>query len=181
MKFRRVLILSLILAVTLSFANNKEDAFDNLLFHLNLNKKGERSAIEAAVMQYNKNSASFYNTGGFLAGLDEIPAAPLLKRRLFKDINMLKGDGLVMVFDKDSITVRKVYFKNKDFGVAETDEVWAVALQDIKTRKPVFNVKAVEVKGRYVFIKEKSRWLAYEADVYPKGENVPEFNIKPAL
>lgn len=178
MKMRYTVLFSLLLAFILSFSSSKEGAFDHLLFHLGLyDQKKEREAIESAVRLYTKISSSFYSTGGDLEGLHEIPAAPLLKRRLVKDINMLKGEGLVMVFDRDTQQIRSVYFINKDFAAAETDEVWAVSLQDRETREPVFNVKAVEIRARYQFVREKGGWIAHEVDVYPKDEDVPKADI----
>jgi len=167
--------------MSLSFINN-EKALENVRFNLHLyDDRRETDSISAAIMQYNKNSASFYNSAGFLAGLEEIPTTPLLKRRLFKDINMLKGDGLVMVFDKDRVTIRRVYLRNRLYSVAETEEVWAISLQDVRTRQPLFNLKASQVKVRYQLYKDKGRWMIFDVDVYPVDEAIPAVDIKRAL
>jgi hypothetical protein len=187
LKFLLFLVFSLSTGLTFSFINNKNVAIENFRFNLNLyDREKEAEAIKSAIKQYNKNSASFYNSAGFLAGLEEIPAAPLIKRRLFKDINMLKRDGLVMVFDKDAVEMKRIIFLNSALAVAETEEVWAISLQEIDTRKPLFNIKASEVKVRYLFHKEpflteKKEWIAHEVDVYPDNEDFPELDIKPVL
>lgn len=179
---------ALLAAICLSFFHNRPDSLENLLFHIHLfDERNEREAVNKAILQYNTNCAAFYSSGGLLAGLEEIPAAPLIKRRLFKDINVLKSDGLVMVFDKDQLEVKSVVFHTADVASAETFEVWAVALQEIDTRKPVFNLKAVEVKVRYVLHKEpfppggERRWIIYRVDVYPKAERIPDLTVIPAL
>ncbi|MDT8316475.1 MAG: hypothetical protein RQ824_00600 [bacterium] len=151
-------------------------------------QKSEEEEVKMAVKQYNINSAQFYNTAGEdKSALPIIPAAPLLKRRLFKDINTLKKDGLLIVFDRDRDEFLNIYFPRRDLAVAETREVWAMVLQDVKTREPRTTVKAESVKVRYVLKKEAySRlglvWVVYEADVYPDDERaIPPLNIKPVL
>jgi len=183
LRLKYIIIISAAISIAFSFARHSGDAVDNFFFHLGLNDAREKAAVEDAVLLYNKVSASFYSTAGddLRDGIAVIPAAPLIKRRLVKDINVLKGDGLLMVFDRDSLDMRKVYFIHRNFAVAETDEVWGVALQDVHTRKPVFNVKAVVVKARYQFIKEKEKWVIYEVDVYPKDEDIPGVEAKPVL
>jgi hypothetical protein len=143
MKSIILIALAVIAGLSASFFINRDEEILNLRYRLNLYDRAKETAdIEKAVELYNKYSASFYNTAGYIEGLSEIPAAPLVKRRLFKDINMLKGDGFIMVFDKDKIEVKKISFLNREAAAAETDEVWMVSLQDIDTRKPVYNVKA---------------------------------------
>ena len=187
MKLLKISVIALFTALSISFFNNIDGAVENFKFFAYLSdREAERESVKAAVIQYNRVSASFYNSAGSLAGLNEMPAAPLLKRRFFKDINMLKRDGFVMVFDRDNTEIKKTYFIDRDLAVAESEEVWAVALQDAVTRRPVFNLKAVEVRVRYLFHKEeflqKGRvWVAYEADVYPIAEAIPELNVKPVI
>jgi hypothetical protein len=185
MKSLNIMVIAFFTALSISFFNNIDGAVDNFRFFTYLDDREARvESVKAAVRQYNRVSASFYNSAGSLAGLNEMPAAPLLKRRFFKDINMLKREGKVMVFDRDHTEVRRIYFINRDLAVAEAEEVWAIAMQDAATRMPLFNLKAVEVKVRYLFHKEQflqkgKIWVAHEADVYPKDEKVPELNITP--
>jgi hypothetical protein len=182
-----IFLLAFLIALTSSYLINKENALDNLKFNISSEyKHQEIEAIKSAVKQYNTNSASFYNSAGFLAGIDEIPAAPLLKRMLLKDINMLKRDNLVMVFDKDSVEFDDVTFISREIAVAHTHEVWAVMLQEIETRKPSSTIKGVEINVRYALYKgslrgEEPHWVVFEVSVYPKGEKIPELNIKPVL
>lgn len=185
MKTGYLILISLLLAVAASAAFIRDGALDNLLFRAGLfDRERESKAIDAERGQYNAVSSAFYGTAGeFTAGLDEIPAAPMLKRRLFKDINMLKGDGLVMVFDRDRDELKRVYFINRDLAVAEAEEVWGVNIQDVKTRRPVYNLKAVDVKVRYLFHREPfrgkgKRWIAHKVDVYPMDQEIPEFEMK---
>ncbi|MHB8845684.1 MAG: hypothetical protein ACYC7L_13175 [Nitrospirota bacterium] len=140
-----------------------------------------------SITQYNKNSAGFYTTAGEAReGLAVIPASKLLRRRLFQDINMLKREGLVMVFDLDSQKITSTRLLNRNTALAQTEEVWAVALQEVQTRRSVFSVKASTVSVRYLLHFEPGQtgdpmWIVYEADVYPKGEPVPDLNVQRAL
>lgn len=186
MKKVSLIISAFFLALLLSAAVNRPIATSALKFNLGLDMKGEIEEIEGAIKQYNINSASFYNTAGLLAGLEEIPAAPLLKRRLFKDINMLKRDGLVLVFDRDRHDIEKVEFIRADLAVVEADEVWAVNLQEAESRKPVSSIKASHVKVRYILKKEPFynrgiMWVIYDADLYPPDEEVSQLNRQSVL
>ncbi len=144
-------------------------------------EKRDIESIKTAVHYYNQYSSMFYNTGGEVMGLNEIPAAPLLKRRLFKDISMLKRDGLIMVFDRDAEEIVKVYFPLRGDAVAETKETWFITLQEYGTRKPVYSIKAVPLKVRYHLKKEPRGWIVYETDVYPGLEDIPVLNRRQAL
>ncbi|MDH3976638.1 MAG: hypothetical protein OEV42_20435 [Deltaproteobacteria bacterium] len=175
-----------LVALVLSAAVNRPTATSALKFNVGLGIKGDIEEIEGAVKQYNINSASFYNTAGLVAGLEEIPAAPLLKRRLFKDINMLKRDGLVMVFDRDRHEVKNIEFLRADLAAVETEEVWAVNLQEAESRKPLSSIKASHAKVRYILKKEPFydrgiMWVIYDADLYSPGEEVPQLNRQSVL
>ncbi len=171
----------------LSIVSNDKDGLQNARFSLGLyDGKAETRAVEETIKEYIKNSAGLYNTGGFVDILEEIPAVPMIKRRIMKDINMLKGDGLIMVFDKDDADVTHLEVNNRMFAEARTREVWAVVLQDAVTRAPVFNIKAIAVNARYLLYKgslrgEEERWIVYHVDVYPEGEDIPALNMKPVI
>jgi len=188
MKNKLLIPAALAIAFAVSAVHNGRAAFPILLSPLGVVE--EQRAIDDIIMsikQYNKNSAGFYSTAGdSLEGLAVIPASQLLKRRLFQDINMLKRDGLVMVFDLDSQKVKHSRLLNRTTATATTEEVWAIALQDVQTRKPLSNVKAITVSVRYLLHYElnstgNATWVIYEADVYPKGETVPDLNIERVL
>ena len=186
MKILILILITLITSAGLSYVNNREEGITNLRFRLNFYDEGaETQGIADAIKLYNRYSSSFYNTAGF-EGLSEIPAAPLLKRRLVKDINMLKGDGLLMVFDRDRADIRNISFINREVAIAYTEEMWLMNLQDMKKRKPVFSIKASVIKGRYLLHKEPlydkgPKWVIHEVDVYPEDEDIPGLNIKPVI
>ena len=186
-RIRRILVLSALAALLLA-AFQGRTAFENLKFHIGLfDKKGETEAVKAAVREYNGIGAAFYSTAAdAIQGLDYIPASRLLKRRFFLDINQLKTEGLLMVFDRDREAVTNVSFLNRELAVVETEEVWAIALQKARTREMVFNVKAYESRGRYLLHKEEYNkmndiWVVYQIDVYPKNEDIPKLDFEPAL
>lgn len=188
MKRPYIFLAALVLAIVPAVVQNGGQAFTNLRFHLGMSDEREiHDAIAVSITQYNKNSAGFYATAGeSLEGLAVIPASQLQKRRLFQDINMLKRDGLVMVFDLDSQKIRESRLVNRTTAVAQTSEVWAIALQDVMSRAPLSGVKAVAVTVRYLLHYEpgptgKPAWIVYESDVYPEGESVPDLNIRRVL
>jgi hypothetical protein len=186
---RRIVLLLLagaLCALSLSFLAHRHDALANLSFRLGVDRELKEEQVVEAVRLYNRVSAAFYGTAGDTAGLDFIPAAPFLKRRLFKDISTLKADGLLMVFDLDSHRVVTVRFHRPDMAEAVTEEVWAMALQDVETREPASTVKARKVRARYVLHHGAlrpgdERWFVTDMDVYPSGADIPPVVPEPAL
>lgn len=182
-----MLILSATTALILSIVSNGADGLENARFKIGLyDVKAETGAIGESIKNYVKDSAALYNSGGFVDILEEMPAAPIIKRRIMKDVNMLKGDGLIMIFDKDDVDITDIEIQNRMFVEARTHEVWAAALQDAKTRVPVFNVKAITVNARYLLYKgslrgEEEQWIVYHVDVYPENEDIPDLNVRPVL
>lgn len=177
----RIVLFALACAVALSFAHNLPGAPANLLFHLHVGRSGETARIGLAIKQYNKASAGIYATGGLLDELNVIPAAPLLKRALFQDINILRDNGHLMVFDLDSQKVERVDFINRGFALAVTKEVWGVTVQDFYTRKWITTIKGSEVRARYQLRKEKGQWIVHQLEVFPAKWEVPAPNVKPLL
>jgi hypothetical protein len=181
------IVSALLCGLVMAFASAGQESVEEAAFHAGFaTMNAERAEVEDTIRTYNGISARFYATGGKLEGLDLIPAAPLVKRRLFKDISMLKGDGLVMVFDLDRMSFDKVKLLKPIEAEAVTDEVWAVSIQEFETRKPVFNVKAVEVQARYLlyrvpFAGGPERWVVYDVDVYPQGMDIPVLERRPAF
>ncbi len=175
------LLIALTVATALSFFQNLPDAPANLLFHAHVGREKELARIQQTIRQYNKASAGVYDTAGVKEELNVMPAAPLLKRALFQDINILRNNGQLMVFDLDSQKVEKVDFITKDFVLAVTREVWGVVVQDYYTRKRLTNVKATEVKARYHLRRENKQWIVHDVEVFPAAADIPEPNFKPAL
>src|SRR5574337_86155 len=105
-------ISSILLSVLCSFFSNGTAAITNASLKLHLASfHKDREAIERTISQYNKNSAGFYATSGeVLGGLNVIHATQLIKRRLFQDINMLKRDNVLLIFDLDSQKITDVRF-----------------------------------------------------------------------
>jgi hypothetical protein len=77
-----------------------------------------------------------------------------------------------MVFDRLQ-EILKIYFSSREDAVAETKETWFVTLQEYRTRKPVYSIKAVPLNARYHLKREPRGWIVYETDVYPASENIP--------
>lgn len=144
-------------------------------------RRASIAAVKASIRQYNKASAGIYATGGLRDELAVIPASALVKRRLFQDVNKLMADGAIMVFDRDKDEVERVTFNNRKFAIAEGREVWAVSLQQAASRKPIFNIKASDVRVRYHLRLEAGVWVVHAVEVFPPDEPIPPMNTEPAL
>ena len=187
MNILRQVGIAIFAAFLLAGFSNGPGSFKDLGFHLGIYpKQREIKAIEQAVADYNRLSASFYSSGGLQEGLDEIPAGPLMKRRLFQDINVLRNDGMVMVFDKDRFERKDITFLDRETATLEAREIWAIMFQDAETRKPLSTVKASSINVRYLLHKQIHRmagyvWIVLECDVFPQEEKIPPMSIGPVL
>jgi len=72
-----LLVLAFTAGLFASALHNPE-ASDHLRLHLSGSLKAkEKQAVEEAVVQYNKLASSFYNTAGYMVGLEDIPATQI--------------------------------------------------------------------------------------------------------
>jgi hypothetical protein len=182
MNKKTVVLAAFILAFWCALISNGTEAVGNMVFNLHLVPRGaDERRISAAIHQYNSASAGIYLSGGLKDELNIIPALQLQKRRLFQDVNLLKGDGIVMVFDRDEEKVTRVTFVNPQFALAESEENWAVALKSATTFAPSSNVKGCRVRVRYQMRRARGQWVVDAAEVFPRNETIPEPNVAPVL
>lgn len=176
--FRYAVAAGILCALVASFAGSPH-AFADLRFHLGLyDRSGETKSVESTLRLFNKLFASFFNTGGLIEGLNEFPAANLVKRRIFQDIGELAKTNTVIVYDRDVFKLRKVDFLDPVRAVALADEVWFISLQDSRTRKPISAVKANPIRVRYLLRKEKGAWRVVEYEVFDKSGPIPPLGVR---
>lgn len=155
---------------------------DNLLFRLGMNHDAEEKLVRKAVREYNAATSGIYSTSGLaIQELDVIPASDVEKRRIYKDVNLLRTDGLLVVFDRDKETIESVEFLNRQRVTVVSSETWVLKMQDFATRRALTNLKGSQVRCRYHLWRIKGRWLVDQVEVFPVDEKMPPLNIKPAL
>ncbi len=130
------------------------------LFVAGVGRSAHEQAIKNAVRLYNSSVAGMYATGGTAPEVfASLPAFPLEKRRLFKDIKTLRDSNLLIVFDRDVEKVQSVVFEGPDRAVAISKETWVLMIQDFNTRKPLSNLKASVIQCRYLLYRHDGNWL----------------------
>lgn len=134
---------------------------------------GEEKAIEDTLKLFNRHFATFFNTGGRLEGLNEFPAANLIKRRIFQDINKWNKENSVLVYDKDLFEIISLEILAPIRAVAVAKEVWFLNVKDRETRKNLSAVKANPIKIRYILKKIDGSWRVIEYEVFGKDDDIP--------
>ena len=164
----------IILALCVSFISH-EQGLRNLGFHVGIyeNEKEEKK-IEETLRLFNRNFASFFNTGGSLAGLNEFPAANMIKRRIFQEINDWKKNNQIIVYDRDVFELESIDLMSPVNAVAIAREVWFLNVQDRETRKSLSRgVKANPVRIRYLMKKDGDNWRVLEYEVFGVDDDIP--------
>lgn len=135
--------------------------------------EGETKAVKESIRLFSATYAGFYASAGGLEGLNVIPAAQMVKRRIFQDILAVLDTGRVLVLDRDRSDVRRVQFTDLTHAVAVVDEAWFMAYQDYFTRRPLPDKKANYVTVRYFLKKQWGRWIVFEYDVFGQEDQLP--------
>ena len=166
-----------LLAIAVAFVLNV-NALGNLVFHLGVGRGGEQALIADTIKQFNKLYASFYDTGGSLNGLNDFPAANLVKRRIFQDIAEFSKKNELLVHDRDETKLLSITFIDAMSAEARTSETWFLSLQDAATRKPLSGVKSNQVKVRYLLKRGGGVWRVVEFEVFGKDDPIPSLPIQ---
>jgi hypothetical protein len=183
MRYARRLTVTLLLALLIAFfAAPRGGRVKSALFHLGIGKGKEIEQIRKAVRTYNSSTQGVYATAGLAVDeLAVIPATGQEKRRIYKDVNMLRTANLMVVFDKDKEVVEQVSFLDRTRAVAVTDEVWVLVLQEFTTRRKITNLKASQIRCRYHLLHYDGTWSVARVEVFPAEEALPSLNYRPAL
>ena len=165
----------IILAFCVSLFSH-EQGLRNLSFHLGMyDSQKEEKEIENTLNLFNRNFASFFNTGGSLAGLNEFPAANMIKRRIFQEINDWKKINQVLVYDKDVFELENIDLLSPLSAVAVAREVWFLNIREEDMRKsPDAGVKANPIRIRYHMRRQGDGWRVIEYEVFGLDDDIPE-------
>ncbi len=171
-------ITGVVLALALSFLSHS-DSLTNFTSNVGLyDFSAEEKDIEKTLKQFNKYFASFFNTGGRLEGLNEFPAANMIKRRIFQEIAEWSRNNRIIVYDKDYFEVEHIDMPDAFSAVAVAKETWFLNVQERDTRKHVSDVKASPIRVRYFLKKVDNKWLVVEYEVFAESDDMPEFNME---
>ena len=168
----------IILSSSVSFFSH-ENSLENAAFYLGLDKRSaEEKAIEETLKLFNKHFATFFNTGGSLRGLNEFPAANMVKRRIFQEINEWSKKNQVIVYDKDHFEIETINMLSPVSAFAVAREVWFLSVQDKATRKHLSQTKANPIRVRYLLKKVNGSWGVLEYEVFSKNDDIPAMNME---
>jgi len=133
----------------------------------------EAEALGASVKLFGATMAGFYMTGGNPEGLNSFPANPLVKRRVFMDLNGLLMSKQIFVMDRDTRELRDLVFLSPVHAVVVTDENWFFAYQDAETRRPLSTKKFSKLTIRYYMKKKWGKWIVMDYDVFDREDTLP--------
>lgn len=163
---------SIAVAISLSCLQQGKQGFENAKFNFGINRMQEQKNIEATVRLYNATTSGLYATGAYPEEFKIMPADNLLKRKHFQNVSQLINNGKLLVFDLDNSNVKKVQFYGRNRACVITSEVWAMAFQDLSTRKRVSKVKGEALTVRYLLGRQDAKWLVMEVEVFPATASV---------
>ena len=171
-KYTAAVIGGAILALAFSFFSHR-DSIDNFIFSLGLYKAHEAEKdIERTLKIFNRNFSSFFNTGGRLEGLNEFPAANMIKRRVLQEVQDWNKSGRLLVYDKDSFELEGIEFLGPARAIAVAREVWFLNIQEKDTRRKLSPVKANQIRVRYIMKKVEGRWIVVEFEVFGLDDEI---------
>ena len=175
---RKLVIAAVAAGLLLSLASHR-NGLQNLSFHLGArNDRNVRGEIEETLNQFNRNFATFFNTGGSTEILNEFPASPLIKRRIFQEIGQWTKENAVLVYDKDLFELETAELMRPDAAVAVAREVWFVTLQNAESRKAIGEMKANPLRVRYLLKRSGRRWQVETYEVFGEKEEMPPLPVE---
>jgi len=177
------MLLALLLALAVAFfCAPRGERINRALFSMGIGRKADAAQLQQLVRRYNAATQGSYATAGLAVDeLAVIPAFPVEKRRIYKDINLLRVSGKMVVFDKDKVTIDKVKFVGRDEAFVTSSELWVLVLQDFATRRKLTNLKASQIQCRYHFLRHEGAWKVERMEVFPGEEKLPPLNVRPVL
>ena len=167
----------IILAFAVSLFSH-EQGLRNLGFHLGMyDREKVEKELGDTLKLFNRNFATFFNTGGNLTGLNEFPADNMIKRRIFQEINKWSKEKQLIVYDKDSFDIERIDLPDPGSAVVLAREVWFLSVQEKETRKTLSAVKANSLRVRYIMKKIDSSWRVVEYEVFADEDEVPPMRM----
>jgi hypothetical protein len=171
-------IAGMMLAIVISFLSH-DNAIQNVMFRTGLyDRETEKKTVQETLKLFNRNFATFFNTGGNLSGLNEFPAENMIKRRIFQEINKWTKNNQIIVYDKDVFEIESIDFPDPDRATAVTREVWFLNIQEKETRKHLSPVKASSIRVRYIMKKIEGNWRVLEYEVFADTDDIPAMRME---
>ncbi len=132
-----------------------------------------RPALEATILQFNRNYATFFDTGGLTIGLSEFPATDLVKRRIFHDINIWRAAGLWLIHDKQALEITEAVALSPERAIVDTREFWQIWPKNAETGTKGRGSKSAKIKTRYFLYRDEGTWKVWDYIVYDESDVMP--------
>lgn len=158
-------------AALTSFAMHGESRI-SLKYYLSSNDAA-KADLEETVRLFNKLFATFYDTGGDTLNLNEFPAANLVKRRMFQDIENWKKSNKWSIHDLHKTEFLRMGTISPQRAFVETRELWHTWVRDVDSGDKT-GYKVNPIKVRYYLGMERGRWTVLEYEVYGIDDDFPE-------
>ncbi len=95
--------------------------------------------------------------------LDEFPASVLLKHEIYRDIDYLRSQGLMIVYDMADSTFIDTKILNPYYAIVDLYEEWNYVYQDNISRRIKSPLKGMGQGMRYYLRKIKGRWIVFDS------------------
>lgn len=165
------LIIAFLAAALTSFAMHEESRI-SLKYYLS-SSDADRHDLEETIRLFNKLFATFYDTGGDILNLNEFPAANLVKRRVFQDIENWKKGNNWFIHDLHNTEFLREGTLSPQRAFVETRELWHMWVRDVESgNKSGYKVNPIKV--RYYLGMQRGQWTVLEYEVYGIDDDFPE-------
>ncbi len=170
-----MIFVALLAAAVTSFSMHGESRI-SLRYYLS-NDDAVKEDLKETIRLFNKLLATFYDTGGDTTNLNEFPAANLVKRRIFQDIENWKKGNNWFIHDLHKTEFLRMRTLSPQRAVVETRELWHMWVRDVETgNKSGYKVNPIKV--RYYLGMQRGRWTVLEYEVYGIDDDFPEVVTK---
>jgi len=133
----------------------------------------EKPELEQTILQFNRNYATFFDTGGLMIGLNEFPATDLVKRRIFHDINLWKANGLWLIHDKQALEISGIAMPSPDRAIVDTRELWQIWPKVEESGQKGRGSKTVAIRVRYFLYRDARQWVVWDFKVFAQEDEMP--------
>ncbi len=120
--------------------------------------------IKDTIKKYNKIFTDLYASQGGITMLDEFPASVVLKHEIYRDIDFLGSQNLLIVYDMADSTFMDIKILSPYYAIVDLYEEWNYVYQDNISRRIKSPVKGMGRGFRYHLKKIKGRWIVFDTE-----------------
>jgi hypothetical protein len=125
-------------------------------------KKKEEAAVKEAIVLYDKIYSDLYASDGQTLRLDEFPAVKLLRHQVYRDLDFLRSQKRLLIYDMASVNFMEINMPAPSMAEVTVFEEWNYVYQKSSTREPVQQLKGMGEGFKYFMQKQDGKWVVLD-------------------